>query len=239
MIPPTSIDGTDITGATIDGTDVTEITVDGDVVFSGESTLPQANLHTRYDFSLEDGTTPITDRSQNSFDLDTGGYSGVSRNINGVQSGEFDGTDDDVSASYTLTSGATFHVVIDPDTIGTNADGILDFDGTTTPTLYLADNEVRSTNDLFASTNTSAQIITLEVDTNDDSNLYVNGTLGDSGTTRVFASTIGNISIGTDESGSFDYYDGLIGECLIYDTYDESRRSDVENYLSNKWGITL
>jgi len=35
MIPPTSIDGTDITGATIDGTDVTEITVDGDVVFSG------------------------------------------------------------------------------------------------------------------------------------------------------------------------------------------------------------
>jgi len=34
MIPPTSIDGTDITGATIDGTDVQEITVDGDVVFS-------------------------------------------------------------------------------------------------------------------------------------------------------------------------------------------------------------
>jgi len=36
MIPPTSIDGTDITGATIDGTDVQEITVDGDVVFSAE-----------------------------------------------------------------------------------------------------------------------------------------------------------------------------------------------------------
>jgi len=34
MMPPTSIDGTDITGATIDGTDVTEITVDGDTVFS-------------------------------------------------------------------------------------------------------------------------------------------------------------------------------------------------------------
>jgi hypothetical protein len=31
---PTSIDGTDITGATIDGTDVQEITVDGDTVFS-------------------------------------------------------------------------------------------------------------------------------------------------------------------------------------------------------------
>ena len=44
MIPPTSIDGTDITGATIDGTDVQEITVDGDVVFTaGPSfTLPVA-----------------------------------------------------------------------------------------------------------------------------------------------------------------------------------------------------
>jgi len=34
MIPPTSIDGTDITGATIDGTDVQEITVDGQTVFT-------------------------------------------------------------------------------------------------------------------------------------------------------------------------------------------------------------
>jgi len=41
MIPPTSIDGTDITGATIDGTDVTEITVDGQTVFSA-ATLPVA-----------------------------------------------------------------------------------------------------------------------------------------------------------------------------------------------------
>jgi len=40
-MPPTSIDGTDITGATIDGTDVTEITVDGDTVFTAE-TLPVA-----------------------------------------------------------------------------------------------------------------------------------------------------------------------------------------------------
>jgi len=39
--PPTSIDGTDITGATIDGQDVEEITVDGDVVFSATS-LPVA-----------------------------------------------------------------------------------------------------------------------------------------------------------------------------------------------------
>lgn len=33
-MPPTSIDGNEITGATIDGQDVSEITVDGDVVFT-------------------------------------------------------------------------------------------------------------------------------------------------------------------------------------------------------------
>jgi len=41
---PTSIDGTDITGATIDGTDVTEITVDGQTVFSAAGVVGLSNL---------------------------------------------------------------------------------------------------------------------------------------------------------------------------------------------------
>jgi hypothetical protein len=55
MIPPTSIDGTDITGATIDGTDVQEITVDGDVVFSaapaGAFDITQLSPDTTYSTS--------------------------------------------------------------------------------------------------------------------------------------------------------------------------------------------
>jgi len=49
---PTSIDGTDITGATIDGTDVQEITVDGQTVFSAGANLPVAysNLVAWYPF---------------------------------------------------------------------------------------------------------------------------------------------------------------------------------------------
>jgi len=43
MIPPTSIDGTDITGATIDGTDVKEITVDGQTVFSAGPVVAPVN----------------------------------------------------------------------------------------------------------------------------------------------------------------------------------------------------
>jgi hypothetical protein len=64
---PTSIDGTDITGATIDGTDVTEITVDGQTVFSAEVELngllvddfADGKLTNRDDFT----TTPLNPSS--------------------------------------------------------------------------------------------------------------------------------------------------------------------------------
>jgi len=52
MSPPTSIDGTDITGATIDGTDVQEITVDGQTVFSAQ-TLPVAYSNLRAWYPLD------------------------------------------------------------------------------------------------------------------------------------------------------------------------------------------
>jgi len=59
MIPPTSIDGTDITGATIDGTDVTEITVDGQTVFTAGpgGVAPGATLLAHYPLDEGSGTT--------------------------------------------------------------------------------------------------------------------------------------------------------------------------------------
>jgi len=59
-MPPTSIDGTDITGATIDGTDVQEITVDGDTVFTAGPPIPTNQLQYWFSASQEtsaDGTT--------------------------------------------------------------------------------------------------------------------------------------------------------------------------------------
>jgi len=58
MIPPTSIDGTDITGATIDGTDVQEITVDGQTVFSAGPDLTDVI----YRWKMDEGTgTTVND----------------------------------------------------------------------------------------------------------------------------------------------------------------------------------
>ena len=74
---PTSIDGTDITGATIDGTDVTEITVDGDVVFSArgqllyvasnaQNTIETFELGTPFDLNTATSIDVLTNAGQNS-----------------------------------------------------------------------------------------------------------------------------------------------------------------------------
>jgi len=108
-MPPTSIDGTDITGATIDGTDVQEITVDGQTVFTAQD-LPVAysNLRAWYPFdsaeyggSNTDDVTAILggsgDDSANDATVSGGTYvsSGGVTDINaGANSGgfEFDGS---------------------------------------------------------------------------------------------------------------------------------------------------
>jgi len=57
-MPPTSIDGTDITGATIDGTDVQEITVDGQTVFTAVD-IPQSGL--LHSWPISNQSWPISD----------------------------------------------------------------------------------------------------------------------------------------------------------------------------------
>jgi len=87
MMPPTSIDGTDITGATIDGTDVQEITVDGQTVFSAGPSLTDivapGNLVAWYPF--EDGAK---DETRTGGALDNAGVSvGSSIDHSGTLSG--------------------------------------------------------------------------------------------------------------------------------------------------------
>ena len=60
--PPTSIDGTDITGATIDGQEVQEITVDGQVVFE-EVTIPNSEADNKliHRWHLSEDSDPFED----------------------------------------------------------------------------------------------------------------------------------------------------------------------------------
>jgi len=129
MIPPTSIDGTDITGATIDGTDVQEITVDGDTVFSAQ-TLPVAysNLIAWYPFdsvnyggSNADDVTAIIGGSgdDTAYDGTVNGAtyqsSGGVTDINaGANSGafDFDGSNDHIDFGSGLVLPTDFSVTV-------------------------------------------------------------------------------------------------------------------------------
>jgi len=97
MIPPTSIDGTDISGATIDGTDVQEITVDGDVVFSSQP-LPADLIHqySAFSLNLSNGATvdPWQDDSGNQNLQAVGAPTYVTNGINGNPSVRYDDNDD-------------------------------------------------------------------------------------------------------------------------------------------------
>jgi len=89
MMPPTSIDGTDITGATIDGTDVQEITVDGQTVFSAEFGLPYGFE----DQTLSDKFVEVTANAFNAYSFDS----------NTVQQGNFSLRTNDINADVIYT----------------------------------------------------------------------------------------------------------------------------------------
>jgi len=142
MMPPTSIDGTDITGATIDGTEVQEITVDGQTVFSaGPSNFPVAysNLIAWYPFdsatysgSNADDVTAILGGSgdDTAYDGSVSGAtyqsSGGVTDINaGANSGafEFDGSNDVIDIGTGLPDANDTSISI---TLWANADSTTD-----------------------------------------------------------------------------------------------------------------
>jgi len=93
MIPPTSIDGTDITGATIDGTDVQEITVDGQTVFTAVPPPPQFAIH---QWKMDEGTGTTVADSIGSLDatLQNGaGWQSDSNAVGGTTT-DYDGSND-------------------------------------------------------------------------------------------------------------------------------------------------
>jgi len=136
---PTSIDGTDITGATIDGQDVQEITVDGDTVFTAEA-LPVAysNLVAWYPF-------------------DSSFYGGsnaddVTALFNSGQSGDSTAYDGTVSGATHQSSGGVIDI-----NAGANS-GAFDFDG--------SNDFITLPNNAFDSTKTFSLSMWINADSN-------------------------------------------------------------------------
>jgi len=238
---PTSIDGTDITGATIDGTDVTEITVDGQSVFSGG--IPDSgDLHAQYDWSNNSTTTSsVPDLTGNGFDL-TGSFTNLTGSINGVQAGEFDGSSDEVSVNFSnqLQPNTIFCVVQFITVSSTNFEGVYGGRNTAGTNQFMSNDS--GGYDVFAGTNLSSS-------TSADTSPHIFSVLfdGTSSIIRQDGTQVASGDAGTRVLDGFvvgknpfnEFANVYIGEILIYPQDKSSIFSDVEDFLSSKWGISV
>jgi len=110
---PTSIDGTDITGATIDGSDVTEITVDGQTVFNAVNFPGVVDRNPDTSSSSETASYGLVFNANDDFD---GIGARVSANTNGISRARiYDFTAGQYIATKTglsLSAGDTFGFLV-------------------------------------------------------------------------------------------------------------------------------
>jgi len=200
-------------------------------------------LHARYDFSEYSGTSGLSDLTENGYDLVNGSITSVSESINGVQAGEFDGTDDTVYTDpfTTITQPYSVYGVARLDdaaqqsalwqlATGSASNKLLLEWGTSNYRIFAGSLLNGSTNSgtlLFGAIydGTNSQIREDGVQTNS----------GDAGSRDMDVIGIGSTQ--PDEASRF--WTGAIGEVLVYPDGDTSRISDVESYLSDKWGVTI
>ena len=215
--------------------------VDGEEI----SAIPDSGmLHAHYDFSVEDGSLPVEDQTDNGYDLDQGEYSGVGDDINGVQAGVFDGTDDYVQGSSdTLSEPNSIYFVTEA---GSQSADNYPFDGASIGNVNSHNFRVQSgdnidmQNDIQGGDITNSPSIITGIFDSGDSILRQDGQEVASGS--ISSEDIEDITIGGpgDVASRDDlYYDGKIGEFLIYEDDDRDRINDVESYLSAKWGISI
>jgi len=197
------------------------------------------DLQSRYDFTEEDGSAPVTDQTGNGFDL-SGTYSGVNVNINGVQAGEFDKVDDQLSASYGTTEAQPNHIFAVIEWRTTSTDSEVAFDGDTTRESIA--NTKNQNYGYFAgflgeSNVTASGAYVFNVLFNGTSSkMRINGVeeaSGDSGSQGLDGVRLGNSATG----GEFAAVN--IGEVLVYPLDKTPIETDVEQYLADKWGITI
>jgi len=241
MIPPTSIDGTDITGATIDGTDVQEITVDGQTVFSAE-TLPVAysNLEAWYPFDSAEYGGGNADDVTATFNPSQSGDStahdgtvvgatfqatdGVTDINAGANSGafEFDGNNDKIDTGYTPPLESSFVCWVNVDT--TNLMAVMNArqgnDGMWTRTSGGKALVQIGNGGTYLQISSTSTITTgswhLIMGAYDGNNVIVGVDGNIENTASVGRVQNGTLSLGTRSDNNRNFFDGLIDDARVY-----------------------
>jgi hypothetical protein len=239
--PPTSIDGTDITGATIDGQEVQEITIDGQTVFTG---IPDAGeLQARYDataLSQSDGQAVSTWTDQASTNDLTAGTAPTYRasGLNGLPVVEFDGNDDFLDVSFNALSQPN-HIFMTCKILQTGG-VIFDADSSFDQAILMTGDPAYS---LFAGGSlldgppaTGDVLLLSALFDGTSSELRINNGA------RVATGGAGGLSLdgitlGTDGNQFNDRFCNVsIGEILVYKSDRSGSITEIEQFLTDKWG---
>jgi len=248
--PPTSIDGTDITGATIDGTEVKEITVDGDTVFTAGLEIPQTGLLHDWDLRNVSGSDgdpigTVTDQ-QGSDDLTQTTSSKQptlrtgANGINNLQVARHDGSDDLLTTTLasTVTQPIDTFVVFRINTISAGgrvvAGGSRDEQTLSINNLNSGEWAILAGNKVTGgSTDTNAHLGTVGFDgANSEFRLDQSDEVtGDFGTNSLSGFATGSAPDGVGPL-AVD-----IGQIAVYDaSVSGYSRADVESYFVSEWG---
>jgi len=241
--PPTSIDGTDITGATIDGQEVQEITVDGQTVFTAAPPPPDEGdlLHhfaARLESGLSDNETTTTITDHQGGDDVTGDAVEFQTNFqNGQPTFFFDGSDILTYTNVSLTQ--TFTIAFVAQSTADNASQFfIAADG--------KDNNINMDTGEFNNRLSISAGGDLDANGADDLdfNLFVCRFDGGSSLIRKNGSSIAfgdagssgwnDIKLG-DRGGGFNFQ-GFMPELLIY---TGRRPAGIEDFLADIYGLTI
>jgi len=259
---PTSIDGTDITGATIDGTDVQEITVDGDTVFTAG--LPdQANIIANYDAlaltGVSDGqiVNTWTDESGKGRDMspDDGTDPRYQTNeINGNPAVE--GQSDYFADGNFLPNAFTYYCVYKQsggnvkafastykDFTNAIEGWVARFDGSDAVGVRYGDgsSDVRLSFNFPGSQDGNPHIFAVIMDANNGRVLTrIDNTEIDDTGLNTLTIDHGNLYLMAPQQSTDRSFDGFQGQNVFYGTvHDQSTRDNIVSFLADKWGIIL
>lgn len=224
------------------GYDGTKYTYFESLVNGNRVSVPDYNqLYSLYDWSIETGTSTVTDRA-NSVDL-SGSYTGQTTTINNLQSGRFNG--DEMSASFTpVSTPVSIFVVMRWESLVSN-DARYVYDSVDSSFEIFLNEDGNSDwqfggasffDDGAADLNNHV-VSAIYKPSGSTSELYIDGgstadASGDIGSNSLQGLKIGNDGSTTNKPGDFS-----IGEMLVYDSDKSQKRNEIENYLGNRWGI--
>ena len=186
------------------------------------------------------------DRSATGYDLSQASLSArpswLSLGVNSQPALWFDGVDDALSfTSLSLTGGFMISIPFkldatasDDTLIGTDGDNYVVLTDNTTVTVRIGGGD--ATAFTVGAMGTTTHILTVARDASDDVNVYLDGTVSDTGA----ASLAGTLALGYLGSRAASYFGGFICETVVYSSAKTTTaRTQVERYLAHKYGVTL